>query len=263
MDRRRLLLTSLAGALAAPLAVEAQQASRVRRIGFLRIDRPPAAWIDGFLLGLREQQYVEGKNFVIDYGLARNAAELPEIATTLVRSKVDVLVASGTPSVVPAMNATKTIPVVFVAAVDPVAAGVTASLSHPGGNVTGVTAMHADLIAKRLGLLKDVSPRVSRVTILTRATSPATAQYVNESQLAAQTLGIRLHVIRVTDPVEIEGALKAIPDGGALMVADDAVLHRLPHSDWNTGAEKAARDSVRVQRHGRRWRSDVLWTALR
>ena len=228
MDRRHFLLTSLAGALAAPLAGEAQQARSMSRIGFLRVGPPPKTWIEGFRQGLRELGYVEGQNIVIDFGLAEDAAQLPDMAANLVRLKVDVLVASGTPSVLPATNATGTIPIVFVAAIDPVAAGVTASLARPGGNVTGVTAMHADLIAKRLGLLKEVLPKLSRIVVLTRAASPATARYVKEAELAAHTLGVRLHVISVRDPGDLATALSSIENGSALVVADDAVftVHR-------------------------------------
>jgi putative ABC transport system substrate-binding protein len=229
VNRRRFLLASLAGALAAPLAAEAQPAGHVNRIGFLRVGPPPAAWIEGFRQGLRELSYVEGQNIMLEFGLAQSAAQLPDMAAKLVRSKVDVIVASGTPSVLPAKNATKTIPIVFVAAIDPVAAGVTASLARPGGNVTGVTAMHADLIAKRLGLLRELLPKLSRFAVLARATSPATAQYVKEAELAAQTLGVRLHVVPVNGPDDLAGALSTIQGGSALVVADDAVFtaHRI------------------------------------
>jgi putative ABC transport system substrate-binding protein len=223
MDRRRFLLTSLAGALAAPLAARAQQAA-MHRIGFVRVGQPPAPWIEAFRQGLRERGYVEGQSFVIDFGLARNAAQLPAIAAELVARKVDVLVASGTPSVVPAKNATQMIPVVFVAAVDPVAAGVTASLARPGGNVTGITAMHADLVAKRLGLLKELLPKVLRFALLARAASPATAQYVKEAERAAQTLGVQLQVLSLRDPSELDALFVSIQGPSALIVADDAVF---------------------------------------
>jgi putative tryptophan/tyrosine transport system substrate-binding protein len=224
MDRRRFLLIWLAGGLAGPRAVEAQQTGPVSRIGFLRVGPPPETWIEGFRQGLRELGYVEGRNIVIDFGLADEAAQLPDMAAKLVRLKVDVLVASGTPSVLPAKNATGTIPIVFVAAIDAVAAGVTASLARPGGNVTGVTAMHADLIAKRLGLLKELLPKLSSIAVLARAASPATAQYVKEAERAAQTLGVRLHVISVRDLGELATALSSIEGGSALVVADDAVF---------------------------------------
>ena len=164
------------------------------------------------------------QHFVIDYGLGRDAGQLPDIAADLVRRKVHVLVASGTPSVVPAQNATQTIPVVFVAAVDPVAAGVTASLARPGANVTGITAMHADLIAKRFDLLKELLPRLSTVAVLARTGSAATAQYVKEAELAAPKLRLKLRVVTLRDPADLEAALMTIQGVNALVVADDAVF---------------------------------------
>ena len=115
MDRRRFLLTSLAGALAAPLAAEAQPAGKVYRIGFLRNGPPPKTFIEGFRQGLRELGYVEGQNITLEYGLAGSADQLLDAATELVRRKVDVMIASGTPPVPVAKRATTTIPIIFVA----------------------------------------------------------------------------------------------------------------------------------------------------
>jgi len=162
--------------LGARLAVHAQQEGKSHRIGFLRIGPPPTGWIDGLRQGLSDLGYVEGRNIAIEYGLAQSAAQLPDVAAELVRRRVDVLVASGTPSVEAARTAVRTIPVVFVAAIDPVATGVAACLARPGGNVTGVTAMQADLTGKRLELLKQLLPKLSRIALLVRATSPMTAQ---------------------------------------------------------------------------------------
>jgi ABC transporter substrate binding protein len=159
MDRRRFLLTSLAGAVATPLPVAARQAGKVHRIGILRVGFPPPSYIEPFRQGLSDLGYVEGQNIVIEYGVGRSVEQLPDMAAELIRLKVDVLVASGTPSVLPARNATRTIPVVFVAAIDPVAIGLVRSLARPGGNVTGLTALHTDLMGKRLELLKETSRR--------------------------------------------------------------------------------------------------------
>jgi putative ABC transport system substrate-binding protein len=212
------------GIFGAPLAGEAQQVGKVNRIGFLRVGPPPTAWIEGFRQGLRELGHLEGQNITIEYGLARSTAQLPDVAAELVRAKVDVLVASGTPSVLPARNATSTIPVVFVAAIDPVATGVAASLARPGGHVTGVTAMHADLTGKRLELLKELLPKPSRFAVLVRATSPATAQYVKEAELAARTLGVQLQVLAVRDPSDFEAAFSAARGASALLQVDDAMF---------------------------------------
>lgn len=219
-----LLVTAVLGILVVPLTAEAQQAGKVNRIGFLRVGPPPTTFIEGFRQGLRELGYLEGQNITIEYGLARSAGEVPDVAAELVRLKVDVLVASGTPSVLPARNATSTIPVVFVAAIDPVATGVITSLARPGGNVTGVTAMHADVTGKRLELLKELLPKLSRIAVLVRATSPATAQYVKEAELAARTLGAQLQVLAVRDPRDFEGAFSAAQGASALLQVDDAVF---------------------------------------
>lgn len=202
---------------------EAQQVGKVNRIGFLRVGPPPTTWIEGFRQGLRELGYLEGQNITIEYGLARSAAQVPDVAAELVRLKVDVLVASGTPSVLPARNATSTIPVVFVAAIDPVATGVTASLARPGGNLTGVTAMHADLTGKRLELLKELLPKLSRIAVLVRD-HPGHAQYVQEAELAARTLGAQLQVLAVRDPRDFEGAFSAARGASALLQVDDAMF---------------------------------------
>jgi putative ABC transport system substrate-binding protein len=215
--------------MGAPLAAEAQPTGKVSHVGFLRFGSTPPAFIEGFRHGLRELGYVEGQNIVIEYGFAQSAAELPDVAAGLVRRKVDVLVASGVPSVLPAKNATSTIPVVFVAAIDPVAAGVVASLGRPGGNVTGVTVMQAVLTGKRLELLKELLPKLSRIAVLVRAASPAAAQYVQEAEVAARTLGISLQVLTVREPRDLEGAFSAAQGASALLQSDDAVFtaHRI------------------------------------
>src|SRR5262245_47686303 len=127
--RRRQFLTLLSAAVVtSPLAALAQQAERSRRIGFLRVGPPPAAFIGGFQKGLREQGLVEGRHFVIEYAIAKNSAQVAEAATELVDRKVDIIIASGTPSVMPARDVAGKVPVVFVATLDPVATGLVVSL---------------------------------------------------------------------------------------------------------------------------------------
>jgi putative ABC transport system substrate-binding protein len=226
MNRRNTLLALLAllALGATPLAAEAQQAGKVNRIGILRFGQLPRTYIEGFRQGLRELGYIEGQNITIEYGLAQSTAQLPDVAAELLRRKVDVLVASGTPSVLPAKNATSAIPVMFVAAIDPVAMGVVASLARPGGNVTGMSAVHADLTGKRLQLLRELLPKLSAIAFLVRATSPATAQYVKEAELAARTLGVQLRVLAVRDSSGLEGAFSEARGVSALLVVDDAVM---------------------------------------
>jgi putative ABC transport system substrate-binding protein len=200
----------------------AQQTGNVHRVGVLRVGPTPPSWIESFRKGLRDLGYVEGQNLIIEFGLAKTASQLPELSAELIQRKVDVILASGTPSVMPAKHSG--IPVVFVAAVDPVAAGVAASLAKPGGNVTGVSAVHADVTGKRLQLLKELIPKISKIALLVRATSPAAPQYVKEAQDAAGILSVELQVLGVRDPSQFEVAFGSAQAAGALIVSDDAVF---------------------------------------
>ena len=224
MTTRRAFLGTAAAVVLAPHAYAAQQSGKVARIGVLRVGPLPSSFIEPFRQALRELGYIEGQTITIEYASAGSVAQLADLATDLVRSKVDVVLASGTPSVLPARNATRTIPVVFVAAIDPVAAGVVASLARPGANVTGVSAVHGDATAKRLQLLKELLPKASRIAFLVRATSPATAQYVKSAELAARALGIQLQVLPVREAGDIEAAFGAAQGASAVLLVDDAVL---------------------------------------
>jgi putative ABC transport system substrate-binding protein len=224
MIARRAFLGAALGLLAAPREVAAQPAPRPHRIGFLRVGQPPPTFIEPFREELRRLGWVEGRTLVIEYGLAQGVPHLPEVAAGLVRLPVEVLVASGTPSVLPAKNAAGTTPVVFVAAIDPVATGVVASLARPGGHVTGVSAVHADAMGKRLQLLKELLPGGSRIAFLVRTGSPATAQYVREAELGARALGLQLRVLSVREPGELEEAFAAAQGLSAVLQVDDAML---------------------------------------
>ncbi len=221
--KRREFITLFGGAvLAWPITALAQEAGRIRRIGFLRVGPPPRAFIGGFRQGLRELGLIEGQHFVIEFGLAKSAAQVPKVAAELVKRNVDIIIASGTPSVFPARNAAGEIPVVFVATLDPVATGLVASLGRPGRNVTGVTSISGDLIAKRLQLIKELFPKVTRVAILVRKSSPTANQYVRESNVAARVLGIELKFLIERSPINFEEVIVAAKGSGALVVADDA-----------------------------------------
>jgi len=222
MRRREFLILLCTGVVTAPLVAVAQQAERPRRIGFLRVGPPPAAFIGGFQKGLREQGLVEGRHFVIEYAIAKNSTEMIKAAKELVDRKVDIIIASGTPSVMPARDVAGQVPVVFVATLDPVATGLVASLARPGRNVTGMTSISGDLIAKRLELIRELLPRVSTVAILVREASPTAAQYVKESQAAARNLGIELKILNERDPGDIDRLLATLKGADALVIADDA-----------------------------------------
>jgi putative ABC transport system substrate-binding protein len=223
--RRREIITLLGGAAVSwPLAAHAQQVGKVDRIGFLRVGPPPPSFIEPLRRALNEMGRVEGKNYVFDFGIAESVDQLPTIAADLVRRNVNVLVASGTPAVLPARQATNVIPVVIVAAVDPLAAGVVTSLARPGGNVTGLTAVFADLTGKRLELLKEMLPTLTRVALVSRPSNPGHDQYVQQTQLAARKLGIELEVMSLSSPDEFEIAFGNARGVGALIQIDDAVF---------------------------------------
>jgi putative ABC transport system substrate-binding protein len=223
--RRRKVLKLLAGVAAAwPFAVRAEDASKMKRIGFLRVGAPPPSFIQPLQSSLEKLGYKEGKNFIFEFGLATRVAELPDLAAGLVRSNVDVLIASGTPAVIPARNATSTIPVVFIAAIDPVATGVVTSLARPGGNVTGLTAVFSDLTGKRLELLKELLPSLTRVALLSRPGNPGHVQYVQQTQMAARKLRVELEVMAVNSADDFEAAFHRVQGVGALIQIDDAMF---------------------------------------
>ena len=207
MRRREFII--LLATMATPIAALAQEPGKIRHIGFLRVGPPPPAFIEGFRRGLRELGYLEGQHFVIDYGLAQSVAQIPDAAAELVRRRVDVIVASGTPSVLPARDAAGQTPVVFVATIDPVAAGLVASLARPDHNITGITSISADIMAKRLQMVRDLLPNLTKVALLVRESSPDTAQYVKESKTAAGNLGIELQIEIERDPKDLEGVFVA------------------------------------------------------
>src|SRR5262245_33220303 len=220
--KRREFITLLGGAAAWPLAGLAQEAGKVRRIGFLRVGEPPTAFIDGFRRGLREVGLVEGRDYVIEYALPQHTAQVPDAAAELVRRRVDILLASGTPSVLPARDVAGQIPVVFVATFDPVATGLVTSLARPGGNITGMTSISGDVIAKRLQLVTELIPTAARIAILVREGSPTAAQYVREFQAAARGMGIALQIENARDANDLNAMFLAVNGAHVLLVADDA-----------------------------------------
>src|SRR5262245_48349614 len=197
MARKTIIVVWLVALTLAPFCLaEAQQPKKVPRIGFLggasaennlRILRQ----------GLRELGYVEGKNFTVEY-LSSEAKfdQMPVLAAELVRLKVDVIVTQGTPAAVAAKNATKTIPIIMSGGTDPVATGLVQSLARPGGNITGVTIMNEELAGKRLELLKETSPKVSRLGVLWNSANPGTAVVFKQTQAAAQELRLSLQIPR-------------------------------------------------------------------
>jgi len=197
---------------------EAQQPKKVSRIGLLGGSSLAAlsARIEAFRQGLRELGYVEGKNIVIEYRWAEGKIErFPDLATELVRLKVDVIVTAGPVSTRAAKEATVTIPIVMAFDLDPVGNGFVASLARPGGNITGLSTLAPEISGKQLELLKEIIPKLSRVTVLGTSTRSGNAQALKEVELAAGAFGVKLQYLDVLDPKDIETAFRTASKGRA------------------------------------------------
>jgi putative tryptophan/tyrosine transport system substrate-binding protein len=242
---QRVALSVILALLVIPLSAEAQPMGRVPRIGVLSVAPATAADDPGFNAfreALREFGYVDGKTVFLELRLAGGYERLPALAADLVRAPVDVIVTDGgEPPVRAAMIATKTIPIVMAMVGDPVGAGLVASLARPGGNVTGVTLAYPKLAGKRLHLLKEIVPAVTRVAVLWDQTS-ASLQ-VAPTEVAARSLGLSLESLPVRRPADIEAAFRTATRQrtGALLqlasrmlsdhkkaIVELAARHRLP-----------------------------------
>src|SRR5438445_3570790 len=208
---------------------QAQQPAKVPRIGYLSGGFPSANALrtDAFRQGLRELGYVEGKNIVIEYRYPEVKPDrLPALATELVHLKVDVIITSGPSVTRAAKEATVTIPIVMTNDNDPVGNGFVASLARPGGNITGLSTLGRELSGKRLELLKEIVPRLSRAAVLGTSTSPGNAQNLKETELAAGVLAVKLQYLDVLAPKDIETAFGAARTGRAeaILVLDSSVF---------------------------------------
>jgi len=215
--------------LALPFPARAQQPTKIPRIGYLTTVSLSAisARIEAFRQGLRELGYVEGKNIAIELRYADGKPDrLPALAAELVRLKVDIIVTTGPGPTRAAKEATTTIPVVMTNDPDPVATGFVASLAQPGGNITGLSTLAPELSGKRLEILKETVPRLSRVAVLETSTIAGNAQVLKETELAAEALKVKLQYLDVLDPKEIETAFRAAKKGRAqaLLVLPSGVL---------------------------------------
>ena len=240
-----LALSTMLYALCLP--VEAQQAEKVPRIGYLS-GSPPSAVAqlnEAFRQGLRELGYMEGKNIIIEWRSGEGKRDrFPALAADLVRLKVDLIVTAGPLVTRAAKEATSTIPIVMAQDPDPVGNGFVASLARPGGNITGLSSLAPGLTGKQLELLKEIVPKLSRVAVFETSTRPGNAQTLREVELAAGVFGVKLQYLDVLSPKDIETAFQAAVTeraDGALWfvtgsignphrkkVADLAVSSRLP-----------------------------------
>jgi putative ABC transport system substrate-binding protein len=257
ISRRQFLATGL-GAVVAPLAAEAQQAAKVARIGYLATNLATNPHLhEAFRQGLRELGYVEGRNVAIEYGDAEGKPErFPVLAAKLVALKVDVIVASNTPTALAAKQATRTLPIVFASAVDPVTSGLVTSLARPGGNVTGLSNLTPELVGKRLEQLTQTVPGVSRVAVLWQPGSlgeRTEKDMLKGAEVAARALGVRLQVVEARGPEDFDrafsdmtraraGALTVLPSAmfniERRRLVDLAAKHRLPTVfPWREGVD--------------------------
>ena len=222
---------------------EAQQPAKVPRIGYIAPTGPENTNYAAFLRGLRDLGYIEGKNILVEYrSMEGNRDRIPSLMAELVQLKVDILVSPNAPTILAAKQATRTIAIVMVVNTDPVASGLVDSLAHPGGNITGITRLTRDLSGKRLEVLKEVFPGISRVGVLEDA--DASVRAFKDYDAAGRALKIQLQSLEVRGPnPDLEGAFRAAVKGRvrALIatqttvlvpypekIADLAIKHRLP-----------------------------------
>jgi ABC-type uncharacterized transport system substrate-binding protein len=213
--QRRDFLGVLGGAVAWPIAARAQQSAKISRLGVLLYSTPQAdPQMESVRRGLRDLGYVEGRNLVVSYRYAEGKSErLPELATELANLKPDVLLAIGGDVAPILAKATQIIPIVFAISADPVQLGLVASLARPGGNATGVTFLLDELASKRLELLKEAAPRISRVAFLWNPDHPDNE--LRDAQRAALNLNVQLQLAEVRGSADVEGAFRAVTAAGA------------------------------------------------
>jgi len=252
MRRRSVICLLLTVFLLTGSLVQAQQPTKIPRIGYLGASSPTTnpARIEAFRRGLRELGYVEEKNIVIEWRYAEGKPDgLPALAAELVRLKMDIIVTSGPSSTRAAKEATVTIPIVMAQDTDPVGNDFVGSLARPSGNITGLSTLAPEITGKQLEFLKEIVPRLSRVAVFGNSKEPANPQSLKEAELAAGAFRIKLQYVDVPSPKEIEPAFRAANKGraGAVLVlgafifnphraqiADLAARNRLP-AIYNAG----------------------------
>jgi putative ABC transport system substrate-binding protein len=229
--RRRQVITLLGGAAAAwPFAARAQQSARVRRLGVLSqgsASAHPTPLFQAFRQSLRDLGWVEGQNLTIEWRFSEGSDEpLPRLAAELVRLSIDIIVATPARPALAAKEVTSTIPVVFLQVPDPVELGIVANLARPGANVTGLSSIASDLSGKRLALLKEFMPAVSRVAVLWNRPSQGSALVVRDMELASKQIGLELEDIGVSTPGELKDAFESAVRArvAAVMVIDDPAI---------------------------------------
>lgn len=233
IGRRNLLMISAALAAigvvssisAGSAETQPEQAAKIYRVGFLRAGPPPKTWVDALEQGLRERGYIVGQNVVIEFRCTDGSLDqIPQFAEELVRSKVDVIVASSSPAAVPAKKATSSVPIVFVNVFDPLAIGLVSSLARPEGNVTGLSSTSTELAGKRLQLLKELVPGLKRVAVLSHPATPSNAKQLEGADVAARALGIDIQPVPVRDRNDFDSAFEAARGADGLLLVDIALF---------------------------------------
>ena len=227
MKRREFIIGGAAAAW--PLAVRAEQSTKIARIGILGLASAAGAapYVDAVRSGLRDLGYIEGKNLIIEYRFADGDYErLPDLAAQLVHLNLDVLVTFAAPGTQASKSATVTIPIVMAVTADAIGTGLIASLAHPGGNVTGTTVLNPQLMAKRLELLKSIVPAVTQTAVLLNSGNAANGPVRQAMEMTAQSLKMELHPFELRESGELESTFEAMANGkiNALVVHDDQVL---------------------------------------
>jgi len=262
--RRRELMLLLGGAMIAPRALRAQQKA-MPVIGFLGMTSPGpfAPFVAAFRQGLSETGYVEGQNLAIEYRWAEGSYDrLPALAADLVGRKVDLIATSGgPPSARAAKNASSTIPIVFIAS-DPVELGLVASFAKPGGNLTGVSTMLAELTAKRLELLSELVPQAKVIALLLNPSNGNAERIMEDAREAAREKGLQLHLLKAGSESEIDIAFATLAQlhVGALLVGNDGILQQPARSTRGAGIAPCRSRNLRGAGIRRLRRADQLWT---
>jgi len=230
MKRRRVLVLLGGAALGRPAIARAQQLEGVRRLGlllpYIQNDPQAQARISVFTAALQERGWADGRNVRLEFRYTQGQpARLPALAAELVQSKVDVILTAGTESTDAARKATKTIPIVMAAVGDPIAAGFITSLARPGGNITGASLLATELTAKRLELLKEVLPTLTRLAVFWSAANASVVQKLKQIQAAAPRFGVQLHAFELHVPDDLDKSFESAVHAGAqaIMTTEDAI----------------------------------------
>jgi putative ABC transport system substrate-binding protein len=226
VKRRDLIIAGLL-VTATARRVRAQQTTKLPRVGVLTMaENQATAILEGLRIGLRELGYVEGRTIILDYRFAKGRPEaLPGLAEELVRIPADVIVTDTTLATRAAQNVTRTVPIVMGFSLDPVTLGVAASITRPGGNVTGMTIGASELAGKRLELLSQAIPGIARVTVLQNPNNPSNGPLLHETERASKVLGIKVTALSAGDPNELRAETPAgLSDAQGLVVLNDAMF---------------------------------------